>query len=76
MEFRLSRETVGQAVDRVMSGPFGPRSITVDHGIEFELRALEDWAYRRGVQLDFVRPGKSVKNAFNESFNEDCEMSV
>ena len=32
-------------------------------------RALEDWAFHRGVQLDFVRPGKPVENAFIESFN-------
>lgn len=32
-------------------------------------RALEDWAYRRGVQLDFIRPGKPVENAFIEAFN-------
>src|SRR5690606_16245557 len=31
--------------------------------------ALEDWAYQRGVQLDFIRPGKPVENAFIESFN-------
>jgi putative transposase len=30
---------------------------------------LEDWAYRRGIQLDFIRPGKPVENAFIESFN-------
>ena len=33
------------------------------------IRVLEDWAYRRGVQLDFVRPGKPVDNAFSESLN-------
>lgn len=32
-------------------------------------QALEEWAYRRGVQLDFIRPGKPVENAFIESFN-------
>jgi putative transposase len=32
-------------------------------------RALEDWAYSRGVQLDFIRPGKPVENAFIEAFN-------
>jgi transposase InsO family protein len=32
-------------------------------------RALEDWAYQRGVQLDFIRPGKPVENTFIESFN-------
>jgi len=47
----------------------GLRSITVDHGTEFMSRALEDWAYQRGVQLDFIRPGKPVENAFIESFN-------
>jgi putative transposase len=41
----------------------------VDHGTEFQSRALEDWAYRRGVQLDFIRPAKPVENAFIESFN-------
>lgn len=43
--------------------------MTVDHGTEFQSRALEDWAYRRRVQLDFIRPSKPVENAFIESFN-------
>jgi putative transposase len=38
-------------------------------GTEFQSRALEDWAYHRGVQLDFIRPGKPVENAFIEAFN-------
>jgi putative transposase len=50
-----------------MSQGLSPRSITVDHGTEFQSRALEDWAYRRGVQLDFIRPWKPVENAFVES---------
>ncbi|HQU29224.1 MAG TPA: IS3 family transposase, partial [Nitrospirales bacterium] len=66
---RMSGELVGQALDRALKGNPGPRSITVDHGTEFQSRALEDWAYRRGVQLDFIHPGKPVENAFIESFN-------
>mgnify|MGYP001431567430 FL=1 len=67
--FWMSGKTVGQALDRALNGMAGPRSITVDHGTEFQSRALEDWAYRRSVQLDFIRPGKPVENAFIESFN-------
>ncbi len=37
-----------------------PRSITVDHGTEFTSRALEDWAYGRGVQLDFTGQDRSM----------------
>ena len=49
----------------------------MDHGTEFlQSRALEDWAYRRDVQLNFIRPGKPVENAFIESCNgrlrEEC----
>jgi len=66
---KMSGYTVGEALDRVLEGAPRPRSITVDHGTEFQSRALEDWAYRRGVQLDFIRPAKPIENAFIESFN-------
>jgi putative transposase len=65
----MTGETVSQVLDRVLGESQGPRSITVDHGTEFQSRALEDWAYKRGVQLDFIRPGTPVENAFIESFN-------
>ena len=66
----MSGATVGAALDRrPRRAAHAPRSITVDHGTEFMSRALEDWAYQRGVQLDFIRPGKPVENAFIESFN-------
>lgn len=65
----MSGTTVAIALDRVLPMGAAPRSITVDHGTEFMSRALEDWAYQRGVQLDFIRPGKPVENAFIESFN-------
>ena len=65
----ISGHGVGVALDRALAGGATPRSITVDHGTEFMSRALEDWAFARGVQLDFIRPGKPVENAFIESFN-------
>jgi transposase InsO family protein len=46
-----------------------PKAITVDHGTEFTSRALDEWAFKRGVELDFIRPGKPIENALIESFN-------
>jgi putative transposase len=46
-----------------------PRSITVDHGPEFEGQVLDAWAYASNVQLSFIRPGKPNENAYIESFN-------
>ncbi len=46
-----------------------PRTIRVDQGPEFISKDLDLWAYRRGVMLDFSRPGKPTDNAFIESLN-------
>jgi len=46
-----------------------PHSLIVDHGPEFISRALDLWAYRRGIELVFIRPGKPVENAYVESFH-------
>ena len=31
---------------------------------------LDQWAYRTGVQLSFIRPGKPNENAYIESFHD------
>ncbi len=45
-----------------------PEVITIDNGPEFIGKALDEWAYKRGIKLNFIRPGKPVENAFIESF--------
>jgi putative transposase len=46
-----------------------PDAITLDNGPEFAGRHLDEWAFRNGVKLNFIRPGKPIENAFAESFN-------
>ncbi len=46
-----------------------PQRIAIDNGPEFVSKALDAWAYRNGVRLEFSRPGKPTDNAFAESFN-------
>jgi putative transposase len=46
-----------------------PGTLVMDNGPDFSGRALDTWAYARGVQLRFIRPGKPIENAFVESFN-------
>lgn len=61
---------VGEEQDRAarMNGGL-PDSMTVDNGPELAGNVLDAWAYRRGVQLDFIRPGKPTENGYIESFN-------
>jgi putative transposase len=46
-----------------------PQSVTVDNGPEFVSRALDEWAYRQKLRLQFIEPGKPQQNAYIESFN-------
>jgi putative transposase len=67
--FSFSGQAVADALDRHFQRKGLPLSITVDHGTEFTSRALEDWAYQRGVKLDFTHPGRPTENGHIESFN-------
>ena len=65
----LSGEKVATALDKVVALREAPESITVDNGTEFASKAMDLWAYKNGVHLDFIRPGKPVENGYIESFN-------
>jgi putative transposase len=72
----ISGARVARALDQAAERRGFPRVIVVDNGPEFTSRALDEWAYRRKVQLHFIDPGKPVQNCFIESFNgkfrEEC----
>lgn len=60
---------VARVLDRLSEIRGLPESITVDNGPEFAGKTLDEWAYRNGVKLNFIQPGKPVQNAYIESFN-------
>ena len=65
----IPAERVIRALDRAIEQYGKPDSIRTDNGPEFTSRALDAWAYERGITHHFIRPGKPVENAIAESFN-------
>lgn len=65
----LPGERVVQVLERLAGTRGLPSGIVCDNGPEFAGQVLDQWAYRRGVQLLFIEPGKPVQNAYAESFN-------
>jgi len=67
---------VVEMLERVARERGYPDVLTVDNGPELRGRALDGWAYDRGVELYFIDPGKPTQNAYIESFNgrfrEEC----
>jgi putative transposase len=65
----LTGERVVEALERLAADGMRPQMLSIDNGPEFISRALDAWAHRHGVQLEFSRPGKPTDNAFIEAFN-------
>ena len=58
-----------RVLDRLAEMRGLPEVITMDNGPEFIGKALDQWAYEKGVKLHFIQPGKPTQNAYVESFN-------
>lgn len=65
----ISGEQVGRVLDAIALERGLPQAIVVDNGPEFTSKALDIWAYERGVDLYFIEPGKPNQNALIEAFN-------
>lgn len=66
----LSGRRTARVLDRIARkrGAY-PNRLVLDNGPECTSKALDQWAYERGVELAFIRPGKPIENCFVESFN-------
>jgi putative transposase len=53
-----------------------PTRLRCDNGPEMTSTSFLDWAYHRGIEIEYIEPGKPVQNAYIESFNsrlrEEC----
>ena len=76
VDVSLTGERVKRVLERLNSVRGLPAIIQTDNDPEFTGRVLDQWAYERGVKLQFIEPGKPIQNAFIESFNsrlrEEC----
>ena len=68
----LSGQRVTRVLERLCALRGPPDRLVSDNGPEFTGHAVDRWAYQRGVQWQFIEPGKPVQNAYVESFNGRC----
>jgi putative transposase len=65
----LPAQRVVRVLERLGAERGVPQRITVDNGPEFISQAVDAWAYRHHITMDFIQPGKPMQNGFIESFN-------
>jgi transposase InsO family protein len=71
--FRLTGRCVGQALDQAARQRGWPRAITMDNGTEFTFKALDEWAYRRGVKLDDNEGCPSLSGRLAYNLGSSCQ---
>ena len=65
----LTGERVVGSLENLRKMRGAPKSIQVDSGSEFYSKAMDRWAYRHGVELEFIGPGRPMDKGHIESFN-------
>lgn len=67
--FSLPSERVIRSLERIIEWRGRPYRIRCDNGPEYVSAALMAWASRRGIQVEFIQPGKPQQNAYVERYN-------
>ena len=67
---------VTQLLDQVAVGEAYPEKIRVDHGPEFTSKHFVSWAKERGIEIDYIQPGKPAQNGYIERFNRSYRTAV
>ena len=69
LDHGMSSHYVARVLDDLVRFRGRPAAIRTDPGPEFTARALDQWAYRNGVELKLIQAGKPTQNGYIESFN-------
>lgn len=72
----LPAARVVRVLEQVSAWRGYPARLRLDNGPELISVALADWAERRGVELEFIEPGKPTQNSFIERFNRTYREEV
>jgi putative transposase len=69
VDYGISGGYVTHVLDQIAQFRGLPGAIRTDQGPEFTSRAMDRWAYSKGIHLKLIAAGKPTQNAYVESFN-------
>ncbi len=69
VDFSLPSERVIRSLDQIISWRRRPAVIRCDNGPEYISAALQGWANKRGIRIEYIQPGNPQQNAYVERFN-------
>ena len=76
IDLNIPAQRVIQVLDRIVANRSNPLNMRMDNGPALVSLALAQWAEEHGVQLKFIKPGKSTQNASIERFNRTYRTEI
>lgn len=67
---------VARVLDRLKESRGVPVVVGTDNGPEFRSRHMDQWAYKNGVKLHFIKPGTPTQNTYVESLNSQVRTKL
>jgi putative transposase len=69
VDFSLPSERVIRSLEQIIAWRGCPGVIRCDNGPEYISAALQNWANRCGIRIEYIQPGNPQQNAYVERFN-------
>ena len=69
VDFSLPSERVIRSLNQIIAWRGAPGVIRCDNGPEYISAALQNWANKCGIRIDYIQPGNPQQNAYVERFN-------
>lgn len=69
VDLSLPAPRVIRALEQIIEWRGRPKVIRCNNGPEYISATLQEWATKRGIQIDYIQPGKPQQNAYVERFN-------
>jgi len=69
VDFSLPAERVIRSLDQIIEWRGKPNHIRCDNGPEYISGVLMAWAENRGIDINYIQPGKPQQNAYVERYN-------
>jgi len=68
-DFSLPSQRVIRSLERIIEWRGKPKIIRCDNGPEYISTALQNWAKKQKIKLEYIQPGKPQQNAYIERYN-------
>ncbi len=72
----LPAQRVIRELEKLIDWRGKPEKIRSDNGPEFIAVAMEEWCVEKGIEWEFIQPGKPTQNSLVERFNRTFRQDV